>query len=78
MYVGFGMEAWTTADLSSWPSRNYTDNSPSTKSVALHQGITPWMPKWVDAGCLLTIYNNGWRSAPAKSVQMFDQLKIEN
>ena len=34
------------------------------------------MLKWVDAGCLLTIYINGWKSAPAKSVQLFEQLDL--
>ena len=33
---------------------------------ALYQGIVPWMLKWVDAGCLLTIYINVWKSAPLK------------
>ena len=35
------------------------------------------MLKWVDAGCLLTIYNNEWKSAPARSVQLFDQLRTD-
>ena len=30
------------------------------KSAVLYQGIAPLMLKWVVAGCLLTIYNNGW------------------
>ena len=42
----------------------------------LYQGKVPWMLKWVDAGCLLTIYINGWKSAPAKSVQLFGLLRL--
>ena len=63
--------------LSSWPSRNLTDGFLSTKSVALCQGTAPWMLKMGGGGCLLTIYNSGWKSAPAESVQLFDQLRIE-
>ena len=48
--------------LSSWPSWNTADGFSCTKSVA---------------ECLLTVYNNGWKSAPAKSVQLFDHLRIE-
>ena len=70
-----GMEGLTTANagepLSSWPSWNRTDGFLSTKSAALYQGIAPWVREWVDAVCLLTIQNNGWTSAPAKSVQLF-------
>ena len=42
VYVGFGMEALSTADaeeaLSSWPYRNHTHGFLSTESVALYQG----------------------------------------
>ena len=80
MYVDSGMEAVTKANageaLSSWPSRNHTDGLLSTKSVALYQGIVPWMLKWVDAGCFLTIYIKGWKSAPAKSVRLFGLLRL--
>ena len=56
--------------------RNHTDDLLSTKIVALYQGIVLWMLKWVDAGCLLTIYTNGWKSVPAKSVQLFELLRL--
>ena len=61
----------------SWPSRSHTDGSPSTKSVVLHLGIAPWMLKWVAAGCLLKIYNNGWKSARGESVQLLNQSTID-
>ena len=51
--------------------------SPSSKSVARYQGKAPWMLKKVAAGRLLTFCNNGWKSAPAKSVQLFNQ-PVEN
>ena len=79
--VDSGMEALTKVNvgvaLSSWPSRYYTDGSPSTKSVVLYQGTAPWKLKWVVVGCLLTIYNNGWKSAHAESVQLLDQSTNE-
>ena len=74
------MEALATADagepLSSWLSRNHTDGSLSTISVVLDQGKAPWMPKWVESGCSLTYYKNGWKSAPASSVQLFELLRF--
>ena len=52
LYVDSGTESTTTANagvaLSSWPSRNHTDGSLSTKNVALYQGTVPWMLKWAD------------------------------
>ena len=50
---------------------------PLLQSVVLYQGEAPWMLKWEVAGCLLTMYNNGWKSAHAISVQLFNQLRIE-
>ena len=79
--VASGMEALTTANagvpLSSWPSRYYTDGSPSTKYVVPYQRIAPWMLKWVVAGCFLTNYNNGWKSAHAESVPLLNKSTIE-
>ena len=76
------MEALTSANagvaLSSWPSRYYTDGSPSKNSVVLCQEVAPWVLKWVVAGCLLTIYSNGWKSALAESVQLLNHSTIES
>ena len=47
-----------------------------TKSVDLYRVKVLWMLKWVDARYSLTIYNNGLKSAPAKSVQLFEQLRF--
>ena len=59
VYVESGMEAMSTADtveaLSSWPSRNHSDGLLSYTNVVFYQGIVPWMLKWVDARCLLTM-----------------------
>ena len=33
------------------------------------------MLKLVVAGCLLTVYNNGWKIAHAESVQLVNQLR---
>ena len=38
--------------------------------------FVPWMLKWVDAGCILTIHINGWKKAPAKSAQLFELLRL--
>ena len=48
-----------------------SDGVLSAQSADVYLGIDPRMPKWVDAGCLLTLYVNGWRNALAKSVQLF-------
>ena len=44
------------------------------KNVVLFQGIVPWMLKWVDARCSLT--NQWMENAPAKSVQLFELLRL--
>ena len=79
--VDSGMEVLTTANageaLSSWPSRYYMDCSPCTNSAVLYQRIPLWMLKWVVVGCLVTICNNGWKSAHVESVQLFNELRIE-
>ena len=36
-----------------------------------------WMLKWVDAGCLSTVYINGWKSTPAKSLQISFFIEAE-
>ena len=58
-------------------SAPHTDGSPSTKSVVLYQGRALGMLKWVDAGCLLTLYSNGWKRAHVESVQLPNQSTIE-
>ena len=78
VYVDSGMEAMTKANaveaLSPWPSRDHTMVYFLQKCGPVP---VPWMLKWVDAGCLLTIYINGWKSAPAKSVQFVRTIEIE-
>ena len=58
-------------------SAPHTDRSPFTHSVVLYQGRALWMLKWVDAGCLLTLYSNGWKRAHVESMQLPNQSTIE-